>query len=160
VSPRCVAQGRWCGRLSAAHAMTRRITGLEHIDPRVTELPHGTEVTTRVDHVLPAASSSEKERRVPMGTIGRVMRTQGDGVDVKVVGLGTLQYKRDELVPRRVGQALFAVRRALDWDALSGCVVLEATVGSRAWGLAVETSDEDKRGAFAHPLAWLGGLTE
>src|SRR6185295_7070377 len=32
------------------------------------------------------------------------------------------------------------------------------TVGSRAWGLADETSDEDHRGVFALPFTWTQGL--
>ncbi len=65
-------------------------------------------------------------------------KLEGDELHVTVVGVGVLRYARDELVPRRVGQALYASRRALAWDALHPCVVLEATVGSRAWGLAGE----------------------
>jgi predicted nucleotidyltransferase len=36
--------------------------------------------------------------------------------------------------------------------------VLEATVGSHAWGLADEASDVDHRGVFALPFSWTQGL--
>jgi predicted nucleotidyltransferase len=36
--------------------------------------------------------------------------------------------------------------------------VLDTTVGSRAWGLADASSDEDHRGVFALPLPWTLGL--
>jgi hypothetical protein len=133
--------------------MDLRLRNLEQLDARAVALPHGTEVVTRVDRVV-------GERRVPQGTVGRVTRIEGDGaqLDVTIVGVGVVRYARGELTPRRVGQALFAHRRAQAWDALRPCVVLEATVGSRAWGLADESSDEDLRGVFALPFAWTQGL--
>ena len=132
--------------------MDLRLRHLEALDARAVELPHGTEVVTRVDRVL-------GERRVPQGTIGRVTGTgPGDAVDVTLVGVGVVRYARAELTARRIGQALFAHRRAEAWDALRGCVVLDATVGSRAWGLADASSDEDHRGVFALPFPWTQGL--
>lgn len=98
------------------------------------------------------------ERRVPQGTIGRIVKVDGDDHDVLVVGVGTFRYARRELSPRRVGQALYAERRERSWEALVPCIVMDATVGSRAWGLADASSDEDRRGVFAHPLSWTTGL--
>lgn len=128
-----------------------RLTHLSSLDPQAVVLPHGTEVVTRVDRV-------HGERRVPQGTIGRVVKVDGDEHDVLVVGVGTFRYARRELTPRRVGQALYAERRERHWEALLPCVVIDATVGSRAWGLADESSDDDRRGVFAHPLSWTLGL--
>jgi hypothetical protein len=131
--------------------MDLRLRALDRLDARAVPLPHGTEVVTRVDRVV-------GERRVPQGTVGRVTRTDASSLDVTVVGVGVLRYARDEIAPRRVGQALFAHRRAETWDALAPCVVLETIVGSRAWGLADEASDVDLRGVFAHPFPWTQGL--
>jgi hypothetical protein len=131
--------------------MDLRLRGLQQLDARAVPLPHGTEVVTRVDRVA-------GDRRVPQGSVGRVTRVEGDAIDVAVVGAGVLRYARDELSPRRVGQVLFAHRRADAWDALRPCVILDAIVGSRAWGLADAGSDEDRRGVFAHPLPWTQGL--
>lgn len=131
--------------------MDLRLKSLESLDARAVQLPHGTEVITGVDRTL-------GERRVPQGTVGRVTRSDGDDVDVTVVGVGVIRYARREVSPRRVGQALYAQRRADAWEALSPCVVLDTQVGSRAWGLAHEGSDDDRRGAFAHPLSWTSGL--
>jgi RNA repair pathway DNA polymerase beta family protein len=114
-------------------------------------LPHGTEVVTRVDRIV-------GERRVPQGTVGRVVKSEGEAIDVTVVGVGTLRFERRELSARRVGQVLYARRRESAYQALLPCVVLDAGVGSRAWGLASETSDDDRRGVFAHPLPWTLGL--
>ena len=90
--------------------------------------------------------------------MGRVTKVDGDAIDVAVVGIGVVRYARGELSPRRVGQVLFAHRRADAWEALRPCVVLDAVVGSRAWGLATADSDEDHRGVFALPFAWTQGL--
>jgi len=131
--------------------MDLRLRSLERLDSLAVALPHGTEVVTRVDRVT-------GERRVPQGTVGRVTKGEGETIDVTIVGVGVVRYARSELTPRRVGQALYAHRRAEAWDALRGCVVLDAVVGSRAWGLADAASDEDHRGVFALPFGWTQGL--
>lgn len=130
-----------------------RIRGLESIDPLSVPLPHGTEVITRVARVL-------GERRVAQGMVGRVVRAREGGFDVQVTGVGELWYAREELVPRKPGQVQFALRRQAAWEALRPCAVVEAVVGSHAWGLAGEGSDTDVRGAFALPLPWTWGLGE
>jgi hypothetical protein len=132
--------------------MDLRLHELSGLDPLAVPLPNGTEVTTRVDRVL------SPERRVPQGAVGRVV-AQGDaGLDVMIVGVGVLRYARTELVPRKIGQVRYATRRAGAWEALRPCTVLEATVGSRAWGLADEGSDHDQRGIFVLPFGWTLGL--
>ncbi|MGH7440373.1 MAG: DNA polymerase beta superfamily protein, partial [Polyangiaceae bacterium] len=131
--------------------MDLRLRNLEQLDARAVPLPHGTEVITRVDRIA-------GERRVPQGSVGRVTKTDGENLEVTVVGVGVLRYAGDEVSPRRVGQALFAHRRADMWEALRPCTVLETTVGSHAWGLADEDSDVDRRGVFALPFPWTQGL--
>lgn len=133
--------------------MDLRLRSLEQLDARSVPLPHGTEVVTSVERVV-------GERRVPQGTIGRVSKIVGDSLDVLIVGVGVVRYARDEVSPRRVGQALFAHRRADSWQALRDCAVLTTTVGSRAWNLADEDSDLDQRGVFALPFVWTVGLVE
>lgn len=133
--------------------MDLRLRPLAHLDPLGVALPHGTEVVTRIERVV-------GQRRVPQGTIGRVVKIAGDELDVAIVGVGTLRYERRELSPRRVGQALWAQRRETAWTTLLPCVVLDAQVGSRAWGLADESSDDDRRGVFALPLSWTLGLVQ
>ncbi len=132
----------------------RRPKGLAPIDPLSIELPHGTEVTCRVPRML-------GERRVPKGVVGRVVKVrEGGSVDVAVTGYGVLTYERDEVRPRKPGQVRFARRRQADWEALRPCAILEATVGSRAWGLSDEGSDTDVRGLLALPFSWRAGLVE
>lgn len=133
--------------------MEHRPRGLAPIDPLSVPLPHGTEVTTRVERLA-------GDRRVPQGVVGRVVAIRDDGFDVLITGIGTLRYARDELLPRRPGQVRFAEQRAADWETLRPCLVLEATVGSRAWGLADEGSDTDLRGVFVLPFPWTAGLVD
>lgn len=133
--------------------MDLRLRGLTHMDPLAVPLPNGTEVTTRVDRIL-------GDRRVPQGAVGRVVATRPEGLDVLIVGVGVVRYLRGELIPRKLGQVRHATRRSAAWDALRPCVVLEAIVGSRAWGLSHEGSDTDRRGAFALPFPWTAGLAE
>ncbi len=131
--------------------MARRLSGLGDVDPLLVPLPHGTEVTTRVDRIV-------GERVVPQGAAGRVLGSGEGFFDVQLVGIGTVRYGRDELVPRKVGQVRYAQRREDAWSSLLPCVVLDAVVGSRAWGLSDEGSDEDRRGVFMLPFCWTTGL--
>jgi hypothetical protein len=133
--------------------MTRRLAGIDDVDPRTVPLPAGTEVTTRVDRFA-------GERIVPQGAVGRVAGVDGDWVAVEVVGVGAVRYLRDELTPRKQGLLRYARRRDDAWQKLSPCVVIDAVVGSRAWGLADERSDEDHRGVFVLPFPWTAGLVE
>ncbi len=133
--------------------MAPRLSALVELDPQAVPLPHGTEVTLRVERL-------HHGRRVPQGLVGRVVRARDGGFDVLVTGVGELWYERAELAPRRAGQLQFAQRREAAWSALHDCRVLEATVGSRAWGLADTQSDTDLRGAFALPFSWTSGLAE
>lgn len=136
-----------------------RLKGLSAIDPRSAPLPHGTEVTTLRDRLLPnEGAESARERRVPLGAVGRVVALSEGIVDVHIVGVGVVRYAREEVAPRKIGQARYAERRAEAWSLLSGCVVLRSTVGSRAWGLAHEGSDTDTRGVIALPFSWTSGL--
>lgn len=133
--------------------MTARISALAEVDPLSVPLPHGTEVTLRVERL-------HHGRRVPQGLVGRIVRARDGGFDVLVTGVGEIWYERAELAPRRAGQLHFAQRREAAWQSLFPCRVLEATVGSQAWGLADEKSDTDVRGAFALPFSWTGGLAD
>jgi RNA repair pathway DNA polymerase beta family len=132
-----------------------RIKNLESLDPHAVPLPHGTEVTTGADrHTLDGA------RLVTQGAVGRVVNVSDEGISVFIVGVGTCRYQRSELTPHRMGQLRYAIEREANESALKPCVVLEATVGSRAWGLAHEGSDTDRRGIFLLPFSWTIGLGE
>ncbi|MCA9712584.1 MAG: nucleotidyltransferase domain-containing protein, partial [Myxococcales bacterium] len=131
-----------------------RIEGLRGVDPQAVPLPHGTQVTTTVERAL-----GEDRRPIPAGAVGTVVEhLPGERLRVRVVGRGEHEFSRAEVRPANHGQLRFAVARARDEASLSPCAVLEATVGSRAWGLAEEGSDHDVRGVFVLPFGWREGL--
>jgi hypothetical protein len=132
-----------------------RIKNLTTVDRHAVPLPNGTEVTASVDRL-----TVDGARRVPQGAVGRVTATDGDEVTVFVVGVGPVRYQREELTPRRGGQVRYALAREAAERDLLPCAVLQATVGSRAWGLAHEGSDTDLRGVFLLPFPWTAGLAE
>jgi hypothetical protein len=129
--------------------MAIRLGGLTELDPETVPLPPGTEVVTRVDR-----------DDVPKGALGRIATNDGAEVEVTLVDGRTARYLRSEVTPKKLGVARYAQRRASAWDALRPCVVIDAVVGSRAWGLADAGSDEDRRGVFVLPLAWTTGLVD
>jgi hypothetical protein len=133
--------------------MALRIGGLSDLDVLTVPLPAGTEITTRVDREFDG-------RFRPQGVVGRVVGVVGELVEVVFLDGLKGQYVRTELVPRKLGVVRYAQRREASWQALRPCVVMEARVGSRAWGLANEHSDEDHRGVFALPMPWMTGLVD
>jgi len=131
------------------------IEGLRGMDPAKVPLPHGTQVTTTVERTLDEPGT----RPIPKGSVGTVVAHLPEAhLRVRVVGRGEHVYARHELRPAHAGQVRFAVARARDEAALLPCALLEATVGSRAWGLAEEGSDHDTRGIFLLPFGWREGL--
>jgi hypothetical protein len=133
--------------------VTTRLGGLTDLDPTAVPLPVGTEIVTRVDRAV-------GEGLRPQGTFGRVAGIDGERVEVVFLDGARGTYLRAEVVPRKLGVQRYAVRRAAAWDQLAPCVVLDTLVGSRAWGVAHEGSDEDRRGVFVLPFAWTTGLVD
>lgn len=129
--------------------MTLRLGGLADLDPATVPLPIGTEITTRVD----------RDGRLP-GTYGRVTHLDGERLEITFLDDSRATYLRGEVAPRKLGIARYAQRRAAAWDELRQCVVIDTIVGSRAWGLASEDSDEDHRGVFVLPFTWTCGLVD
>jgi hypothetical protein len=129
--------------------MALRLGGLADLDLSAVPLPAGTEVTIGVDRELR-----------PQGATARVERSDGDRIEVVFLDGGRGTYLRSEVAPRKLGVARYAQRRAAAWDLLRPCVVVDAVVGSRAWGVADSGSDEDHRGIFVLPAPWLTGLAD
>ena len=125
------------------------------MDSTKVPLPNGTKVTTRVDRMV-------GERRVPQGAVGRVVAShhRTDEVDVELASGDVVRFLRGDLVPTKLGQLRYAVRRERAWEALRDAVILETVVGSRAWGLSDAESDTDRRGVFVLPFPWTIALVE
>ncbi len=111
-------------------------------------LPHGTEIE------LLAPASSERGL-APAGSLGRVVGLPTPGtLRIRVVGRGEFDVPRNAVRPRNDGQLRYAIERAERERLLGPCWVLRTVVGSRAWGLSDEASDEDTRGTFLWPFPW------
>ncbi len=137
--------------------MALRLGGLADLDPAAVPLPAGTDVVTRVDRTVGGEIRSQ-------GATGRVTKisTSGDADLIEVTFLDGQRatYLRSEVTPRKLGVARYAHRRAAAWAQLRPCVVIDTVVGSRAWGVADQTSDEDHRGVFVLPMPWTTGLVD
>ena len=133
--------------------MALRLGGLADLDPTSVPLPPGTEVVTRV------AREIDGELR-PQGATGRVARLDGERIEVAFFDGKHATYLRSELTPRKLGVARYAQRRQAAWEQLRPCVAIDTLVGSRAWGVSDEGSDEDRRGVFVLPLPWTTGLVD
>lgn len=86
--------------------------------------------------------------------------TSGDTVVVQFLDGTRADYLRAEVTPRKLGVARYAQRRAAAWDQLTPCIAIDTVVGSRAWGLANEASDTDRRGVFVLPFPWTTALVD
>lgn len=133
--------------------MALRLGGLADLDPAAVPLPPGTEVITRVERVVDGELRSA-------GATGRVVRLDGERIEVVFIDGRRAIYLREELTPRKLGVARYAQRRQAAWEQLHACIAIDALVGSRAWGVAEASSDEDHRGVFVLPAPWTTGLAE
>ena len=149
--------------------MALRLGGLSDLDPQTVPLPAGTEVTTRVDRSVDRSVDRGVDRGVdrsagdwmiPQGATARVARVDGERVEVVFLDGKRATYLRSEITPRKLGVAKYAQRRAAAWEQLRPCVVVDTIVGSRAWGVADEGSDEDRKGVFVLPTPWTTGLVD
>ncbi|MFT3692090.1 MAG: nucleotidyltransferase domain-containing protein [Kofleriaceae bacterium] len=134
--------------------MALRLGGLSDLDPASVPLPNGTDVVTRVDREL-----DDGEVRL-QGATGRVAKLDGDRVEIVFIDGRRATYLRSEVTVRKLGVVRYAQRRAAAWELLHPCVVIDTLVGSRAWGVAEQGSDEDRRGVFVLPMAWTTGLVD
>jgi hypothetical protein len=143
--------------VSYAVGMALRLGGLADLDPAAVPLPVGTDVVTRVDRMV------DGDVR-PQGATGRVTAISsaedGERIEVAFLDGRKATYLRGEVTPRKLGVARYAQRRAAAWDQLRACTVIDTVVGSRAWGVADEGSDEDHRGVFVLPMPWTTGLVD
>lgn len=117
-------------------------------------LPHGTEIEL-------LTSVESEQRSAPAGALGRVVGIPTpDTLQIRVVGRGEFEVARSAVQPRNAGQLRYAIERAARESQLGPCWILRSLVGSRAWGLSDEASDEDTRGTFLWPFPWASARTK
>lgn len=115
-------------------------------------LPRGTRV------VLTAPAPGPDGALLPAGTPGRVDEADHPRYVLRTPAGTRFEADRAQLRIHQPGVAEALTQRAADWEALEPSIVLSVVVGSSAWGLAEDGSDEDLRGAFLLPFDRYAGL--
>jgi predicted nucleotidyltransferase len=119
-------------------------------------IPVGTQVVLRYARRVPGTDAEK-----PVGTVGEVVDAPESNDRAYLVRFldGTeVRLKFGELLVRRVDHSVEATGTA--GPDVSAFVVYRVMVGSRAFGLSTETSDEDRRGVYLPPADWHWSLTK
>lgn len=119
-------------------------------------IPVGTQVVLRHDRRVPG---SEEEK--PAGTVGEVIESP-DSNDrpylIRFLDGVSFRFKFGELLVRRGDHTVEAAATA--GPDVAPFVVYRVMVGSRAFGLSTESSDEDRRGVYLPPADWNWSLSK
>lgn len=127
---------------------------LYHFDEHRITLPKGTRVVLKID--LRATDGY----LCKAGTIGVVEEAVYDSYTVRTPANRMVACQRDQLAMQRQDQLTALARRQQSWESLKDRVIYSAVVGSTAWGLADDSSDEDIKGVFVLPFEGTVGLWE
>jgi uncharacterized protein len=119
-------------------------------------IPVGTQVVLRFPHPIPGASALK-----PPGSVGEVVESPSDNSRAYLVrfldGL-ELRVKFGELLVRRSDHSV--EETMTPGPDIAPFVIYRALVGSRAFGLASDSSDEDRRGIYLPPADWHWSLVK
>jgi predicted nucleotidyltransferase len=132
--------------------MDRSIRQPFHLDEERITLPKGTAVVLRTD------LRAEDDFQCKAGTVGRVEEVSHDTYVIRTPSDRRVTCQRDQLTIQHKDQLRGIVRRQLDWDAMQDRIIHSAVVGSTAWGLVDEESDEDIKGVFLLPFNETNGV--
>src|SRR5437763_7101533 len=119
-------------------------------------MPPGTQVVLRYDRHVPVTADVK-----PAGTVGVVVespQTNDRPYLVRFLDGVSFRLKFGELLVRRGDHTVEAT--ATPGPDVSAFVVYRVTVGSRAFGLSTESSDEDRRGVYLPPADWHWSLSK
>lgn len=120
-------------------------------------IPPGTHVVLRADKRLPGTDAVQ-----PAGSVAEVVTAPASNDRpylVRFLDGTTLRLKFGELLVRRGDHSVEAPAATPGPD-VTPFVVYRVTVGSRAFGLATDASDEDRRGVYLPPADWHWSLTK
>jgi uncharacterized protein len=119
-------------------------------------IPVGTQVVLRFPHPIPSTGSMK-----PSGSVGEVVETSIDNSRAYLVrfldGL-ELRVKFGELLVRRGDHSV--EETMTPGPDIQPFVIYRVMVGSRAFGLANDSSDEDRRGIYLPPADWHWSLVK
>ncbi|MCE9567233.1 MAG: nucleotidyltransferase domain-containing protein [Planctomycetes bacterium] len=119
-------------------------------------IPVGTQIVLRYDRRVPGTDIEK-----PAGTVGEVIDAPDSndrGYLVRFLDGTEFRLKFGELLVRRVDHSVEAT--GTPGPDVSAFVVYRVMVGSRAFGLSTESSDEDRRGIYLPPADWHWSLTK
>ena len=118
-------------------------------------IPVGTQVVLRYARPMPHSPEPK-----PAGSVGVVIDAPDSNERaylVRFVDGQELTVKFGELLVRKLDAADVTVTPGPD---VSGFVVLRVVLGSRAFGLSTDSSDEDRRGVYLPPADWHWSLVK
>lgn len=119
-------------------------------------IPIGTQVVLRYERRVPGTEVTKLA-----GTVGEVVEAPESNDRpylVRFLDGAAFRLKFGELLVRRKDHSVEATATA--GPDVSAFVVYRVMLGSRAFGLATESSDEDRRGVFLPPADWHWSLTK
>ncbi len=120
-------------------------------------IPPGSQVVLRYDRRVPGTDAVK-----PAGTVAEVVESPASNDRpylVRFLDGTSFRLKFGELLVRRGDHTVEAATTATAGPDVSAFVVYRVTVGSRAFGLSTESSDEDRRGVYLPPAEWNWSLT-
>jgi predicted nucleotidyltransferase len=119
-------------------------------------IPVGSQVVLRFPHRVPGTDEQK-----PAGSVAEVIEAP-DSNDrpylVRFFDGTSFRLKFGELVVRRGDHTVEAAGTA--GPDVGRYVIYRVLIGSRAYGLSTETSDEDRRGVYLPPTEWHWSLTK
>jgi predicted nucleotidyltransferase len=124
-----------------------------HFDEDRITLPKGTRVVLKTD-----LRAVDGDYLCKAGTVAVVVDLAYDSYTVRTPSGRRVECQRDQLVIQRRERLPAIAERQHNWEALKQHVIYSSVVGSTAWGLADDTSDEDIKGVFLLPFAGHAGL--
>lgn len=119
-------------------------------------IPVGTQVVLRFAHPRPHAPDPK-----PPGSVGHVVEAPASNDRAYLIRFldgEELRVKFGELLVRRSDHSVEMT--ATPGPDVLPFVVLRVLLGSRAFGLSTESSDEDRRGVYLPPAEWHWGLVK
>jgi predicted nucleotidyltransferase len=120
-------------------------------------IPPGSQVVLRYERRVPGTDSVK-----PAGAVAEVVESPASNDRpylVRFLDGASFRLKFGELLVRRGDHTVEGAATATAGPDVSPFVVYRVTVGSRAFGLSTESSDEDRRGVFLPPAEWHWSLT-
>lgn len=119
-------------------------------------VPPGTQVVLRFDRHVPGTADVK-----PAGTVAEVVEspdTNDRPYLVRFLDGVSFRLKYGELLARRGDHSVEST--ATPGPDVAAFVVYRVMVGSRAFGLSTESSDEDRRGVYLPPADWHWSLSK